>query len=725
MRRSAAAVAVLASLATTAAAEDPTALEPILVSAERRESADSDAALAVTALGADQVRRGDIASLKDLAGAAPNVELVDFSARAISNPQFRGVGGSTTNPGVTTYLDGVPQLSADTSSQELVDVGQVEFVRGAQGTLYGRNTLGGVINLWSRAPAPQWSAGAVAGFGDAAQRLYKLGVSGPAFDQRLAFSLAAGQRGRDGYSENLETGSRLDSRSARFGKAQLLAALDGLQLRAIASVESARDGDFALYDLDALRRAPHRVRHDYTGFTRRVVQSQTLLADYTGESFQLRSISGRVAYGAREVTDLDASAQPNLTRDNRRRGEQLTQELQWLSREDAPWRLGEALRIGGIGGLFGFRQDNDQATTNFIAQSGLLDQLGGFLPLPAAGSLPPLGSPLNQLPLPLPQLLRAEDRGIAALHDTGYGAYLQVEAALSSHWRAALGARYDVERKRGDLASSTVIIAPAGEIPQSGPDRVVQERTYRAFTPSLRLAWSGEHVLAYASGARGYRAGGFNALAPAGQESYAEERSRNLELGLKAAFPGWRASLALFDIELQALQLNVPVPNGAGRFYIANAGGARNRGAELELRARPVAGVEAYASAGALSARFAGGSRNLDRDISGKRLPFAAPLTATLGLVLGNERWQVQPEVQRSGDYWYTPDNDERLVPVTLVNLRGALRVGDVELEAWGRNLADRAYVPLAIPYPGLAPSGFVGETAAPRTFGLTLHYDL
>ena len=77
---------------------------------------------------------------------APNVYFTEFSARKLSNARFRGIGASPANPSITTFFDGVPQLNANSSSIDLVDVDQIEFVRGPQSALFGRNALGGLIN---------------------------------------------------------------------------------------------------------------------------------------------------------------------------------------------------------------------------------------------------------------------------------------------------------------------------------------------------------------------------------------------------------------------------------------------------------------------------------------------------------------------------------------------------------------------------------------------------
>ncbi len=84
---------------------------------------------------------------------APNVYFTEFTARKLSNPRFRGIGASPANPAVATYFDGVPQFNTNSSSIDLIDVGQVEFVRGPQSALFGRNSIGGLINVTSARPS--------------------------------------------------------------------------------------------------------------------------------------------------------------------------------------------------------------------------------------------------------------------------------------------------------------------------------------------------------------------------------------------------------------------------------------------------------------------------------------------------------------------------------------------------------------------------------------------
>lgn len=697
-----------------AGAMEPFATDTVVVIANRLPQPQNAVNAAVSVVDAATLERTGTSSVAEAAARVPNAGLVEFTARAVSNAQFRGVGGSPANPGVTTTLDGVPQLSGDTSSQELLDVGQIEFVRGAQGTLYGRNTLGGVINQLSVVPDGSWASDVELRGGDFDRREVRGALAGPLFGDDRAFRLAAGQARRDGYTRNDFTGHDLDDRDAAFYKAQAIGALGGgWAAQLIAHGEDAHDGDFALGDLAELRRRPNRVSHDFEGHTRRRIDAQTLRLHRHGERLGFESITGWVAYRAVETTDLDATDQPQLTRRNHRDGDQFTQELRVFT--PVPVATGADWRWRAQAGLFGFIQSNDQRVVNFIAPSVLADSFGGSLP-------PPLGDLVDTLVEP------AQDRTRSALDDAGAGLYAQVTAVLRGQWEATVGLRHDVERKRADIRAVTAVVLPGGgELPVSGPSSVDAKRHFDAVTPRLELAWlpSAQHRI-YASAARGYRAGGYNPVAPAGATGFDEETSRAYELGAKSTLADARVqvNLAVFRIELDQLQLNVSLQGSPGRFYIDNAGAAHSQGVEIEVVARPLRGLGLQLALGTLDARFDGGSRNLGDDVSGHRLPFADRLTTFVGVEYDHDLaagWSagVHAGWSRRGDYFYEASNLERLGAYDLFDAGARLRWRGFTVQVFGRNLGNERVIPLAIPF--TTASGFVGESAPPRTLGVSL----
>src|SRR5688572_18073417 len=244
-------------LAQTSQAPNPPArfaLPTVIVTVEKRPQDVLNVPVSVTTVQREALLNAGARYVSDAARVAPNVFVHEFTARKLSNPRFRGIGAGPNNPGVTTYIDGVPQLNANSSSLELIDVAQIEFARGPQSALFGRNTVGGLVNIASREPSrTAWTGEVTAPFGNKDLRDIRGSVSGPVVRERVSAGVAAGYSARDGYTQNDATGNTLDDRSAAFGKVQLLfTPAASWDARVIVSAERARDGDYALQDLAAL-----------------------------------------------------------------------------------------------------------------------------------------------------------------------------------------------------------------------------------------------------------------------------------------------------------------------------------------------------------------------------------------------------------------------------------------------------------------------------------------
>ena len=159
--------ATLASLASAQQTTNVTTRLPEVTVVAEKEPAPSQAVpVSVTPVTQETLRDTDARLVKDAAVYVPNAFMTDFGPPKLSNPYFRGIGASPKNPGVTTFIDGVPQLNGNSSSIQLLDVDQIEFVRGPQGALFGRNTIGGLINIISRRPSDIWTAEAEGSYGN-------------------------------------------------------------------------------------------------------------------------------------------------------------------------------------------------------------------------------------------------------------------------------------------------------------------------------------------------------------------------------------------------------------------------------------------------------------------------------------------------------------------------------------------------------------------------------
>jgi iron complex outermembrane receptor protein len=647
-----------------------------------------NAPVSATVTSGEVIEKNAIRTVKDAAIHAPSTFFTEFSARKLSNPRFRGIGSSPQNPGITTYMDGVPQLNANSSSLELLDIEQIDFVRGPLGALYGRNTEGGLINITSRRPSLDSFGGEFeTTFGN--YNLYDVRgrITTPLIQDQLGFSFAGGYNERDGYTKNTVTGENLDNRSAWFGKAQFLwQPSDELEIRFILAGESAQDGDYALNDLAALRRRPRESARDFVGYTERDVIMPTLQITYHADSFDFTSTTGFVGWETTDETDLDYQPFFLARRYNNETMKTWTQEFRFANPEGKPIALSDQVSLRWQAGLFLFHADYEQQTYN---------DFSAFVP----------GGPFRSL-------------GSAQLTDTGVGAYAQGTLTLWDKLDITAGLRWDYEHKDADIRASTQ--------PALGPTTLINtDSEFTQVTPQVAITYHlTPDIITYFSFAGGYKAGGFNAVGPV---AFDEERSWNYEIGVKgrALDDKLGFGLAAFYTDWNDLQLNQPTVPPTGQFFIANAGDATSQGLELDLNYQLCDLVSVFGSASWQDTQFRSGAIDSGANLAGNNLPYAPDYTLTFGTqieipVTDRMNLYARADIQTIGSFDYNAQNS--ISPqdaYTLANFRLGMRAKSGWFaEAFVMNAFDTEYVPIAFNY-GFAPSGAVGESGAPVTFGL------
>ena len=701
-------ILTIASLSGSARAQEPSApaatqerdgtvrfrLPTVTVRAQKEPENVQDAPVSVTAVTKDTMQNAGVRSVSEAAQFAPNAFFNEFTARKLSNARFRGIGSSPNNPAITTFIDGVPQLNANSSSIELLGIDQIEFVRGPQSSLYGRNTLGGLVNITSTRPSlKNWTAAADAPFGNFGAGGLQGTVSGPV-GSKVAIGVGVGYSRRDGYTTNQITGNDVDSRSAVFSKTQVLFAPSAAwDVRALVTTERARDGDYGLNDLGALRATPFKVARDFEGYTRRDLVAPTFLVNHSGSAVDFSATTGLVWWKTDDLTDLDYTPLPLIRRANVEDNRQFTQEFRVASAKNAGHALSRSVTVRWQAGLFLFSQAYTQDAVNSFSPF----VLSQFLPFPIDQHSPE-----------------------AALDDRGMGAYGRGTFTFSKRLDATIGLRADHESKSATLNTFfSPAIAP--------PSAVKAERTFNDVSPQFTVSYrvKADNTV-YATASRGFKAGGFNAASLPGSESYGQEHSWNYEGGVKTSWLGQRLSVnaSVFYINWTDLQVNVPNPFVPAQFYVANAGTASSKGFEIELNARPQPGFDVFASVGHTVGRFGSSSVSGGANVSGKTIANMPDMTGSVGLQYSRTIVRAvsaygRAEVVTYGDFFYDDANTASQSAYSLANFRFGVRASRVFVEGWLRNAFDTVYVPTAFAYPGLAASGFIGELGAPRTVGI------
>jgi len=665
----------------------------VTVTAQKEPANASTLPLSVTALQGDLLAAAGVTFISDAAAFSPNTHFTEFTARKLSNARIRGVGASPANPGVVTYVDGVPILHANASSFDMVEVGQVEFVRGPQSALFGRNALGGVINIASTNPSTtRWTGQATVPFGSYDQIEFRGNASGPLGSDKLAAGFGVAFSQRDGFTKNLVTGNDVDSREGFAAKGQIVWTPNkAWEARAIISGERARDGDYALADLDAVRTTPFEVMRDFEGHTDRDLFNTTLLVKWTGSKVTFASTMGFIDWKTFDETDLDYSPLPLAVRSNTEKAKQFSEEVRFASAPNAPIGLGGSVTLRWQAGALFFTQNFDQNAFNTLAP---------FVVSPF------VGVPVTQTS---PQ---------AALDDVGVGIYGQGTVAFGSRVNVTGGVRFDQEKREADLLTAyDPMITP--------PVAVNESKTFKDVSPQGAVAVRlGGNSILYGNVARAFKAGGFNPVAPPDAVSFDEEHALSFEGGFKAHGSWFSVNAAFFSIDWTDLQLNLPLPGAPGQYYIDNAGGATSTGVEGEVNVRIVDGLDVIGAVGFTRARFDDGIMIGADDVSGNKIANTPAFTTLFGAQYSRDvhghRAFARIDFATTGAFEYDEANTQRQDAYTVTNIRAGVRIKFLIIEGFVRNAFDTRYVPLAFLFPGFTPSGFLAEPGRPRTWGFT-----
>lgn len=691
--------------ATESAAQTPEAADggdvtrapAVIVSARKWEEDVQNVPQSVTVLPESFLEDSGIGNLREASYFVPNLFINEFSSRRLSFPTMRGIGSGVGDPAVTTYIDGVPQLSVATTNIPLLNVERIEFLRGPQGTLYGRNSIGGVMHIVTSDPSnrPTVTSRTTAGTYDLFEQV--LGYSGPLVEDELYFSVTGMYSRRDGYTVNEATWNDVDHREQTFGQASLLwTPSDQSSLRLTLQGDRSRDGGFVLAPLDGLRARPHRINQDYEGIADRDIRSASLAWNYEGDSIDFTSITALQGWNVVETSDFDFTAIDGIRRRSSESQQMLYQELRFSSPADRDIAVGENADFRWLVGASAFVSDSERTAENNFRPAGA----GIFFPPGMVGI----------------------DTQRGDFDDIGAAIFGQGTLTLEQKLELTAGMRFDHESKRTAVEHTfrtggfTVLSTQ-----ESG------DRTFNEFLPMFSAAYHvNDDVMTYGRVAKGFKAGGFNLAAPAGGLAFEPETSWTYEAGVKTSLLDDRMQFnaSVFYIDWEDLQLSLFDAMVGG--YIDNAAEATSQGFELELNTKPCENVDVFAGLGYTDATFDSFTDSYGSDVSGRHLAFVPETTWNVGAQYsgpighGDTEWFVRGEYVGVGTYYYDAGNRES-ESFQLANFRAGIRRHNVTVEGWIRNAFDEDYVLVAFQPSPVDPTVFVGESGAPQTLGVTV----
>lgn len=683
----------------------------------------------VSTLTQSELERFDIAGMKGASELVPNFFMPDYGSRMTSSIYVRGIGARIDQPAVGLNVDNIPYLNKNLYDFDSPDIQRIEVLRGPQSTLFGRNTIAGLINIYTLSPMYYQGLRVLAGA--ATQGNYRLGLSYYTRPStKLATSLSAYASRRDGYFRNSADGSRPDrehDESLRWRT--IFRPSQALSIENVASYGHAHQHGYPYASAET-----GRIDYNDPSFYRRTSFTDGLTLTWTTPSFTLASVTGFQYLLDNMTLDQDFLPESYFTLTQKQHDRNVTQDIVIRGNH------GSYSWLAGVFGFYKYANINAPVTFKEDGIDNLI--LGNINPILPAGMR--LG--WNQPELLLGSDFRNPTKGVAVYHQSSYD--LQ-------NFTFAMGLRLDYEHTALRYHSFADASATMwrGPIPLGTQDISINDRDrlsqhFAQLLPKVSVTYHLPHSALFLSVAKGYKAGGFNTQMfsdilqqrmmeefgrPVDYDvekmvKYRPEVSWNYELGGHFSVDKGRvySSFALFLIECRDQQLTM-FPDGTttGRI-MANAGRTRSLGGEFTLNYRPTRRWLFNLAYGYTRATFRRFTDGLE-DFRGNRVPYAPSNTLFTAATYRHPltlSWlnavSLTADMRGTGSIYWDEANCWRQPFYTEfgATLRFEFPVGSFEL--WGKNLADRKFNTFR--FESMSNSFF--QRGLPARGGLTLRLD-
>ena len=675
----------------------PVELEQMTVTAQKREENVQDVPMSISVFSDIQLEDADIRDTIELTRFTPNVYVRQvIGENVIVIRGISGFDGSVYSP-TGFYVDDVNFPLHLMHNPDLFNVERVEVLKGPQGTLYGRNTESGVINIITKQPDNELRGKIFGEYGNYDTShgnvdSYRTGgnISGPLIRDKLYLGLAWQWEDSDGFMKNEYNDDE------EVGKIDHINGMGTLRwtpthrwdISLIADAMDTDDNRGYMRFLDGpFETDRHTINHDFgEHYREQEGNGQNLRVKYEGDLFNLLSVTGRRDYEQKTITDCDLSPLPIMgSQFIKGENDLLSQEV----RISSPNNHGP---FEWLAGLYGFKEETD---IDFKTQA--------------------FGNHKTDIDI------------------KGYAVFGQGTYTLFDRLHLTAGLRYDYLDLKGDQTYE--FIDPWTGMLQSidfGKDFDNDE-----FLPKFSIAYDFiDNIMTYASVSKGYLAGGYHYSGATCKENftYDPEYIWNYEIGTKTSWLNKKliANLSAFYIDIKDKQVSEWHPT-LGIPQITNAAEAHSMGLELELQARPMQGLDLFAGFGYTDTEFDDWTAteivgyNPDwtpamgtYDYEGKDLPNAPEYTYNLGVQYRHlSGFFGRVDLLGTGSFYCDAKNRVKEDGYELVNLRLGYEIEHFDIIFWCKNVFDEEYETIKAEW-GPSVMGIDGE---PRMVGATVTY--
>lgn len=619
------------------ASNNTTSLETVTVTAQKSEEDIQKVPISLSVFDEHTIEDNSIDTIKDIAKYTPNLFLFNTGFQGLTTPSIRGVSASllSFSSPVSMYVDGVPTMSSFGFSDNLADIERIEVLKGPQGTLYGKNSEAGVINVITRKPNNEVKGKVFTTLGTDGKKEFGLNISGPIIKDTLYAGIAYKHNEKDGFIKNTTTNKYINNKETDYAKLNLrYTPTDNLDISFIASKMESDNGAIdwapAGQSLDDVR-----VSSNLDGYAKPTTKTFALNIDYDiANNTKVKSITTKRIHKDKVALDNDLSSMSIIHIFRDYEFDTLSQELR-LEKE-----LGNTKVVSGI---YADKEENDLS----LVMKTMMDPTG-------ANSHP------------------------QKLNSKTYSFFTNIIHPLSEKFTINGGIRYDKEKKDMNIKESNIYL----------------ENEWNNISPKISLQYNMDASnMTYATVSKGYRSGGFNAYGSASnKETYDEESLISYEIGYKSMLLENRVKLNanIYYMDIDDMQVQeMPTP---GVVYMVNAASATSKGIELELEALLTNTVTLFSSFGYNKTTF---KKFIDsgHDYSNNYNPFAPKYNFNIGAQYRNmSGYYARVDLNGYGKTYFDSPNENSQDAYELVNTKVGYETDDYDMYLYANNLFDKEH---------------------------------
>ncbi len=742
-------------------------LDEVVINTSVKETNDlRNMPTAISVLSPKQLSNSQVESLPSLSAMIPNFFVPSYGSRVSTPIYIRGIGTRLGSQTVSMYVDNVPSFNPSAFDFEFQDIQRVEVMRGAQGTLYGRNAIGGIVNVYTLSPLSYQGTNVAVSGGNYGQFTAKAATYNKLSDN-IGFSINGYFKKDDGYFINNFTGKNADASQNGGGRIKLEWQINPvLQALLFSHYDYVSQGAFPYMHEDSTA-----VNLNEPSSYDRLLLTNGLSLRYIGNKFSVNSTTGYQFLKDDMKMDQDYSPLSIFSIRQQQKQHSISQEITIKSENNKRYRW--------VVGAFGFYDNRNINTPVTIKKDGtpfILHRLAA----------------LQQMFPQMPEitLKNEEIRMPGKYKKPTYGAALFQQSSINNLFgveglSTTFGLRLDYEHAQigYNTATEGVTMVVKPQMPPNVPPVQIDvpadttllgsfKKHFVELLPKFAIRYQPiETAFVYISASKGYKTGGYNEQAfsqilrdamqkslmskipegvipdgimhgmPSGQDltleeqlSYEPEKSWTFELGGRCEMFNRKlsATFALFYTNVNNIQIIKLLEEGTAGRIVTNAGKSASKGAELSLRYTPSNNFTLFGEYGFADARFKNYEVSDSINYSGNYIPFAPQHTLSVGATyLHNfirnafiDRIVASVQYSGAGKIYWTEENDVFQPFYALTNASISIEKGDFGLEFWGKNIFNTKYNSFFF-----KASNMGGKTNAfvqrgyPARIGVTLRY--